>query len=124
MERIILLHSRLQLTIAATLVVMIVWGLIGALRREIGPGYRGMLWVTQLLIIAEALLGLPILVQFSGFGFGRMVMHMVYAGLALTGLPLTLYYNRGRTARRQALIFAGICFLLLGVVIRAYQTAS
>jgi hypothetical protein len=121
MERIALLHSRLQLTISGVLVALIVWGLIEAWRGRVGQGYLAAIWVAQLLIVAQALLGLPLLL--STGQAGRLALHLVYGVVALACLPAALAYNRGRATRWEALVLAATSLFLLGVVIRAFETA-
>ena len=122
MERIALLHSRLPLTIAALLAVLLVWGLVAALRGRIGQGYPAALWVAALLISAQALLGLSLL--FSAGLPGRMALHSIYGVVATLCLPAAFRSNRGHTTRREALVFAAVCLFLLGVVLRAFVTAG
>ncbi|NTU81783.1 MAG: hypothetical protein HGA45_20810 [Chloroflexales bacterium] len=121
MERIALLHSRLQLTISALLAVLIVWGLVAALRGRVGQGYTAAMWVAQLLIVAQCLLGLIQL--FGDVRLGRMALHIVYGVVAASCLPGAFLYNRGRAGRWEALVFAAVCLFLLGIVIRAFATA-
>jgi hypothetical protein len=122
MERITLLHSRLPLTIAALLAVLLIWGLIAALRGRVGQGYTAALWVAALLIIAQCLLGLSLLV--SAGQPGRMALHSIYGVVALLCLPGAFHYNRGRATRREALLFAAVCLFLLGIMLRAFVTAG
>ncbi|NWF80744.1 MAG: hypothetical protein HXY37_11945 [Chloroflexi bacterium] len=122
-ERIDQLHARLQFTIAGLLVLLLVWGLVCAWRSQVGQGYRAALWVAQLLIGAQCLLG-AILLARAPAAAGGLALHIVYGVVALLGLPGALAYNRGRGGRWEALIFAAVCLFLLGVVIRAFETAQ
>jgi hypothetical protein len=121
MERIALLHGRLQLTISAVLVALIAWGLICAWRGRVGQGYLAAVWVAQLLIVAQCLLGLGLLL--AGGQAGRLALHIVYGVVASACLPAALAYNRGRTSKWEALVLAAVSLFLLGVVIRAFETA-
>ncbi|MEI6181123.1 MAG: hypothetical protein WCP31_10240 [Chloroflexales bacterium] len=121
MERIALLHSRLPLTIAALLTILMIWGLIAAVRGRFGQGYTAALWIAALLIITQGSLGL--LLFFSSGRPGRLALHLVYGVVAVISLPGALHFNRGRTTRRAALSFAAVCFLLLGIAGRAFVTA-
>jgi hypothetical protein len=122
MERILLLHGRLQLTIAALLALLLLWGLACALLGRVGRGYLAGLWVAQLLIIAQCVLGLALVV--GGARTPGLPLHSVYGVVAALCLPAALGYNRGRAGRWEALIYAAACLFLLGVVARAYQTAG
>lgn len=122
MERIVLLHGRLQLTISALLVGLVIWGLICAARGRVGQGYLAGLWVAQLLLVAQALLGAALLAG-GAAGLG-LALHVVYGVIALLVLPGAIWYNRGRAGRWEALVLAATCLFLLGVVIRAFETAG
>jgi hypothetical protein len=122
MERIALLHSRLQLTISGVLVALIIWGLLSAWRGRVGQGYLAAIWVAELLLVAQALLGLALLV--AGGQPARVALHIIYGVVAVVCLPAALAYNRGRATRWEALVFAAACLFLLGVVIRAFETAA
>ncbi len=120
MPHLTLLHTRLQLTISLALVALVIWGLICALRGTVDRSYIAILWVVELLIIAEALLGIPLLL--GAAQPVRLAMHIVYGGVALALLPGAITYGRGRAGRGQALIYAAVCLFLLGVAMRARLT--
>jgi hypothetical protein len=122
MERILLLHGRLQLTIGALLALLLLWGLACALLGRVGRGYLAGLWVAQLLIIAQGALGLALVA--GGARTPGLPLHSVYGVVAAICLPAALGYNRGRGGRWEALIYAAACLFLLGVLARAYQTAG
>lgn len=122
MERIALLHGRLQLTISGLLVALMLWGLICAARGHVGRGYIAGLWVAQLLLLAQGALGLLLLA--GGAGLAGMALHIIYGVVAALVIPAALAYNRGRASRWEALILAAACLFLLGVVIRAFETAG
>jgi hypothetical protein len=122
MERILLLHGRLQLTIGALLAILLVWGLACALLGRVGRGYLAGLWVAELLILAQGALGLALAA--GGARMEGLPLHSVYGVVAALCLPAALGYNRGRAGRWEALIYAAACLFLLGVIGRAYQTAG
>lgn len=122
MSRLALLHSRLQVTIAIALAVLVLWGLLCAVRGKVGRGYMAALAIGQLLLVAEGLLGLVLL--FGASTPARLALHIVYGVVAALVLPGTALYNRGRSGRWEALIYAAAALFLLGIAIRAYQTGS
>lgn len=122
MERILLLHGRLQVTIAVLLAILLAWGLICALQGRVGRHYLAGLWVAQLLILAQGALGLALLA--GGPRAPGLPLHIVYGVVAALCLPAALGYNRGREGRWEALIYAAACLFVLGVLARAYQTAG
>jgi len=121
-ERIALLHSRLQLTLTALMAALVIWALICALRGRVGQGYIGALWVAQLLIVAQCGLGALLLARNLALA-GPLALHLIYGIVALLLLPGAMAYNRERAGRGEALVFATICLMLLVVVARAYETA-
>lgn len=122
MERIALLHSRLQLTISALAAILVLWGLLCAARGGVGRGYVAGLWVAELLVLAQGALGGLLLL--GGAPAGGLALHVVYGGVAALVLPGAIAYNRGRAGRWEALVLAAACLFLLGVVIRAFETAG
>jgi hypothetical protein len=120
MPHLTLLHARLQITISLALAALVLWGLACALRGAVGRGYTAALWVAELLIIAEALLGLPLL--FDAARPARLALHIVYGGVALALIPGAIAYGRGRAGRWDALTYAAVCLFLLGVAMRADLT--
>ncbi len=122
MDRIAQLHSRLQLTLTALMAVLVIWALVCALRGRVGQSYIGSLWVAQLLIVAQCALGALLLARNLALA-GPLALHIIYGAVAVLLLPGVIAYNRGRTGRGEALMFATICLLVLVVVARAYETA-
>jgi hypothetical protein len=122
MARLDLLHSRLQITIALTLAALVLWGLVCALRGGLGRGYLAALGMAQLLILAEAALGLALLI--GAARPARLALHIVYGVVACALLPAARAYSRRRADRWAALTYAGACLFLLGVAIRAAQTGG
>jgi hypothetical protein len=122
MAHLALLHTRLQITISLALAALVLWGLLCALRGSVGRGYVAALWVAGLLILAEALLGLPLLL--GAARPARLALHLVYGAVAAALIPGAALYCRGRSGRWEALTYAAACLFLLGVAARAYQTGG
>lgn len=122
MPRLALLHSRLQVTIALAMAVLVLWGLLCAVRGGVGRGYTAALAVGWLLIVAEGVLGLLLL--FGANTPTRLALHVVYGGVAALLLPAAALYNRGRSGQWEAMIYAAAALFLLGIAIRAYQTGG
>lgn len=122
MNHLALLHARLQITVSLVLAALLIWALVDALRGSVGRGYMAALWVAALLILAEALLGLPLLL--GAARPARLALHLVYGAVAAALLPGAALYMRGRAGRWEALTYAAVCLFLLGVAARAYQTGG
>ncbi|MCU0490933.1 MAG: hypothetical protein MUD01_05075 [Chloroflexaceae bacterium] len=122
MERIALLHGRLQVTLLLVMVALTLWGLVNGLRNlPATSNYRAGLWVGQLLMIANSLLGLILL--FTVAQPLRLAVHIVYAVAALGCLPAAALFARQQEARWQSFTLAGTCFFLVGMMTRMYETA-
>jgi heme A synthase len=122
MERIIQLHERLQVTITGVLVALLLWGLLLAALGRVGRGYLAGLWVAELLLAAQVLLG--VLIVLGGVPLGPLALHVIYGVVAALVIPAVAAYVGERDGRREALILAGTCLFLLGMVGRAFETAG
>lgn len=116
------LHGRLQITISLVLAGLLIWGLFCAARGSVGRGYLAGLAIAQLLLLTQALIGLPVLL--GAARPGALILHIIYGGVAVSCLPAVYLYNRGRAGRWEALTFAAVALFLLGVAIRAAQTSG
>jgi hypothetical protein len=120
MERIAALHSRLQLTVGLLLAALLLWGLFCLLRAQVSRGFLAGLWVAQLLLLAQALLGGLLLVA----GARAPALHLVYGAVILAVIPGARSYVGARAGRREALILSGVCLFLLALLIRTGLTAA
>jgi hypothetical protein len=122
MTHLALLHARLLITVLLALAALVIWGLLCAARGSVGGGYVAALWVAELLILAEGLLGLPLLLGTERPA--RLALHIVYGAVAAALIPGAVAYSRGRAGRWEALAYTAVCLFLLGVAARAYQTGG
>lgn len=121
MERLLLLHDRLPFTIIALLALLLLWGMVDLIRARVSQGLLALLWIGQLLICAQALLGFILLL--TDLHHPRLALHLIYGLLSLLLLPSTLYYIRGRSGRGEVATLLICCFVLLIVILRASATA-
>jgi heme A synthase len=122
MERIALLHSRLPFTTTALLVVLLLWGLVDLARGRVGQGLLALLWMAQLLVIAQSILG--ILLLLSNFRRPDLALHLIYGLLSVTFLPAALIYFREREGHRAVLTLLGCAFVLLILLLRTIETVG
>lgn len=115
------MHSRLLLTLLLVLGALTLWGGLGYLRGR-GPsqGYRALLAIGQLLLLAEALLGLGLLAY--GLQPARPATHLIYGLVATLTLPGAALYMRGRDPRGTLLVYSLACLFLCGIALRALAT--
>lgn len=122
MERLLLLHDRLPFTITGLLILLLLWGLVDLVRAQVSQGLLVLLWIGQLLICAQVLLGFILLL--TDLRHPHLALHLIYALLSLFLLPATRYYIRGRSGRREVAALLACCFVLLIVILRASVTAG
>lgn len=121
-ERIELLHARLLFTILLVLAGLMIWGVIGFLRRTPPSAlYRSCMWIAELLLLAEFALGVILLI--NGYTPADLPLHLVYGIVAVGVIPAALIYTRNAADRRVHLIYVLACLFLLPVVLRALETA-
>ncbi len=117
MERLFTLHSRLQITITAVIVVGLIWALIVAWRNQ--GGMQPLSGILQLLIMAQSAIGFVLLWQADVL---RMALHVIYGIVAVGLIPAAEIALRHRLPRSAGLAYAGIMLMLLIVVGRLYET--
>ena len=121
MNRITALHANLLFTILLVFGALTIWGLVEAARsRPPGALYLSALRIGELLLIAQALLGVALLA--GGLRPARPELHVVYAVVAVVTLPAAQRYVRDRTPRQQMLTYALACLFLCAIVLRGVET--
>lgn len=120
-ERIAATHAALLFTILLVFGALTLWGLFGAAFNQApGPLFLSALVIGELLVIAEALLGVVLL--FGGLRAARPELHIVYAIVAIATLPAAHRYSQGRSQRQQFLIYALACLFVWAVALRGVET--
>jgi hypothetical protein len=123
MAQIALLHDRLMVTVLLYMLALAAWGLFNYIGGQgISGSYGGALVVGELLLLAEALLGVALL--FAGAQPSRFGIHILYGLVAVLCLPGAFAYTRGRDSRWENLVYATVCLFLAGIAIRARQTGG
>lgn len=98
------------------------WGLaIYLLRRGVSSSYWGILAIGELLILAQAIIGVALWID--GARPARAI-HLLYGVVAAIALPGYYAYSKGQDDRRRALNYGLICLFLVGISLRAIGTAS
>jgi hypothetical protein len=121
MERLLLLHDRLPFTILVLLALILLWGLVDLIRARVSQGLLALLWIGQLLLCAQALLGLILLL--ANLRHPYLALHLIYGLFSLLLLPATLFYTKGHSGRGGVATLLACCFVLFIVVLRASATA-
>ena len=121
MAALTVLHARLLVTILLFFGALSIWGLFGYLRGQgISGSYKGALAIGELLMLAEAIIGVLLLV--GGAQPYRLTIHILYGIVAVITLPGTFAYTRGRDDRWEQLIYVAACLFLCGIALRALTT--
>jgi hypothetical protein len=122
------LHAALPFTILVTLVIagalLLVSERLGRASGQessIKAGDRAGLWICELLIAAECLLGA--LLWASGTRPARPEVHAIYGFVALLALPALWLYTRSGGASRRKLALGIGCLFTCAIVLRALATA-
>lgn len=122
------IHARLSITAAIFTFVMGAWAVGLFLRnRGVDGNYLGAIVIGELVLAAEALLGVILLFQRGGLLEMRWV-HVLYGTLAVLIWPFIFTYTRETEARAvpprlEAVLFGAGSFFLWGLVMRAISTA-
>ncbi len=115
-------HAKLQVTLSLVALVLTIWGAVNALRGRCGETYIAGLWIAELLLISQALIGATIFFAMGAPLF--MAMHIVYGVIAPLFIPAAILLARGQRGRREATSFAVAAFLVLVIIMRAYETGG
>jgi hypothetical protein len=121
MATLVVLHSRLVVTILLFFGALTIWGFVSYLRGQtISGSYKGALAIGELLMLAEFVVG--VLLLFGGAQPARFSIHILYGIVAIIGLPGAFAYTRGRDDRWELLIYVTVCLFLCGIALRAMST--
>lgn len=118
-----LIHERLATTALYYFLIVSLWGYYRFFRKQgIDSTYWGMLAIAEILVLAEALLGAYL--WLSGHQPARGWLHILYGSLIPAMIPLAYVYTKGKTDRRDILIFGTVTIITVGLILRAMYTAQ
>lgn len=116
------IHQRLATSMLLYLLIAGLWGLVRYLRgKGVDSNYWGILAIGELLFLAQAVIGLTLLL--SG-GQPQRGIHALYGIVSAISLPAYFAFTRGRDDRSAALVYALLCFFLIAINFRAIATAG
>ena len=116
------LHAALANSVFFFSVIVGLYGLLIYFRKQtITPAYWGTLVIAELLYVAQALVGLVLVLQGESPARG---VHYLYGILSIISLPAAYAFLRGRDDRQAALSFGLIGLFMAGVALRAQTTAA
>jgi hypothetical protein len=111
----------LGLTSLFYVVIMTIWGLWRYFRKQgVDSSYRGSLVIAEILLAAQAAMGLFLVLT----RHPQQFMHILYGVVSLLVVPGIFAYTKGEDDRRAMLLY-GVGFLfLVGILLRALTTGS
>jgi hypothetical protein len=115
------IHGRLANTALIYFLILALWGLWRALRKQgLDSSFWGALAIAEILILIQG--GLGAILFFGGDRPGRWV-HILYGVVAALVIPGLYAYTKGESDRRVMLIYAITLLISVGVILRAMGTA-
>lgn len=116
------IHARLGNTALLYLLIVSLWGFYRFFRRHgINSSYWGMLAVAELLLLAQA--GMGIYMWAIGLRPARSI-HILYGLLVPALIPGAYFYTRGRDSRSEILVYATATIITVGLIFRAIFTGE
>jgi CDP-diglyceride synthetase len=116
------IHGRLANTAMIYFLILALWGLWRALRKQgLDSSYWGALAIAEILIVVQGVLGA--ILYFGGDRPERWV-HILYGVVAALVVPGLYAYTRGESDRRVMLIYGVTLLIAVGIIWRAISTAG
>jgi len=116
------IHGRLASTALIYLFIISLWSFWRFFRKEgINSNYWGMLAIAELLILAQA--GIGIYLWAIGLRPAR-VIHILYGLLIPALIPGAYFYTKGRTGKAEILIYGTTTIIVVGLIVRATFTGE
>ncbi len=118
---IVIIHSRLSLTILLYVIILCLWGFWRYLRKKsLNGNYWGALAIAEFLILFQGALG--IVLYLVGIQPERGGMHILYGIVGALCIPFAYALTKGRNDRLVMLIYSALLFLNSIIFIRSMAT--
>lgn len=116
------IHARLGNTALLYMLLVSLWGFYRFFRQKgINSTYWGMLAIAELLMIAQAGLGIYLWVE--GLRPARSI-HVLYGLLIPAMIPGAYFYTKGRDGRPEVLVYGTVTIITVGLIFRAIFTGE
>ncbi len=118
METIVTLHARLANTVWLFLLILGLWSLLRAIRRDgVSGNFLGALAIAEVLIVVQVILGSLLWLSGRGGNITTPAMHILYAAFSLVFLPFVfLYWLRGDDSNRAQWVLTFAILFQFGTV--------
>jgi heme A synthase len=117
------IHSGIALACVISSAVVGTYGLWRFWRRDcIDKVLWGLVIIAQGLYLAQGMIGMAMVAQ--GLAPSRGGVHFLYGIVILVVFPLAYTFSRGRSGRREILMYALLGVFLTGVALRAIATGQ
>ena len=115
------IHTRLATTASLFIGIQALWALFVRLRSQaLNGSWLGAAAVGELLILAQALIGLYLYASGLSVALPRPFMHILYGIVAVITLPAAYaYFGQMEDERVKTLAMALVCAFLWGILQRA-----
>ncbi|MBI5302314.1 MAG: hypothetical protein HY868_09260 [Chloroflexi bacterium] len=122
MNPIVLLHSRLAMTVILFALALGVWGLVNYFRGQgVTSSYWGALVIGEIVALVQALLGVIMLVTLRP---PSDLIHVLYGALVGLVWPSVYVYTHARTGRVEMGMYALASLFIFGLSLRALTTGG
>jgi hypothetical protein len=117
------LHGVLSNSAVLFFLILGIWGLYRAIRKQgVGGSYMGALVIGELIFVAQAVMG--IILALGGGSPGRGAFHYLYGAFALVALPGLFAYLRGDDSNLAQWYYGLATLFLFGIALRAIGTGA
>ena len=116
------IHCRVGMAITIFAFSLGVWGVIAFVRGlGVASSYFGALVIGELLMIAQALLGVTLVLTGQ---WPMDALHFLYGVSVFLAWIMVYVYTKGATTRREIIIYAVVSFFVMGLAIRGIMTGD
>lgn len=126
METVISIHATLSKTIWMFFLILGLWGLFNAVRKQgVSGSYLGAMVIGEVLYVVQAVLG--VILWAGGFlpALGRPTMHVLYGAFALVFMPFVYFvWLKGDDSVQAQWVLGFTTLFLFGVALRAIAVGA
>jgi len=119
----VLIHERVGVTALYYFLIITIWGYYRFFtRRGIDSAFWGALAIAEILILAQAFLGVYLWID--GLRPARGMLHVIYGAVIPIMIPGAYFYTKGRGERAEILVYSTAAIITCGLILRAIYTAQ